>query len=172
MARNVKRWLGPDGLLPVLRDRIVDKGIVGRDYCYPVDENESPVPPPADRFVEILAGDQIVDQGIGWGASPPTVAGVNSVWEITLFTRLWLDQDNRATSLLLDTQHGLYVWTRPLIAALHHYDPVDTDGNEWFQEPMRLLKVGFRARRPKPGWASAVTTWELKYLADFATQLP
>jgi hypothetical protein len=166
--RNVATWI--DQVLLQVKNKLVLDNVLPPEYCY-LWLSEDPIdPPPDDFYAVIVPGSQRPDQGVITGAYPSTLTPINGTFSVILWARLSIDPNRRDDSFLTDPAYGVLARQRLIIKSLQLYDPTNTDGDYYLEEPMRLADPGqdFRPRRPPPGWGSVVSVFEAKFLADLS----
>jgi hypothetical protein len=152
----------PD-ILAQIKEKLLEDGVVNDSEVY---LSISPVVqdfPPSDQFVMLTIGRQPVDQGIVTGGGDGAQLGFIGQVNVTLFTRLALDETPRADDMLTQSSLGAFAKQQCIIASLHLFFPEDDNGNFYLQEPMRLIEIQ-EPTKPKQGWCGLPSIWECQYI--------
>jgi hypothetical protein len=136
-----------DALLLAFESRIeAETKFNASNTCYIGLNPDQNVYQPSDQYVIITPGPQSLANGYVKGTMPTTLALEGTV-QVTLWSRLALDQAGRADSYLADQTYGALPALNTIISALHLFYPLDGDNNVLTLLPVKLEKIDSYAKQ-------------------------
>lgn len=124
--------------------------------------------PPDDRFIVVRPKDFVPDTGMQAGAGTNAMR-FDGTLQVMIWNRLYIDQASRDDQWIINSTLGVTPLMTNLVRALEMYFPVDSSGDYYLIQPMRMLSPGFVFPAKKiDGWGRVESSWSLVFHFAFS----
>lgn len=158
-------------IMLAIRDRLVDKEVLGKDQIFLAMRMNVPLHDQADQYITILPLHQRVYQPLSDGAGR-WATEVHGRINVYIRARLALDEAYRDTEWLTNNTLGILKTQHAVIDALQMFLPVYSNSTPMLLEPMRLMYVNEpRKERQSPDWGELMCEFRVSYKLHLDTSV-